>query len=212
MCRPRHRQGGRPRRGARARTVAARAMAGAPAAPRRWRAPDRDQRIEDARVGPVSMPHSCLMLRSVASAMARDRGCAGRTRSSRFLCPPRFASMPGMSTGSSSFWGSTAAAAAAARASGGPTARCWPKPSAAFQHLPGFPGALATIVATAGEARGKAGLKTTAPPRGPGHRRDRDLGRRREDRRAGLPFASVTVDNDAYAAASAPSAAATAAS
>jgi glucosamine kinase len=63
-----------------------------------------------------------------------------------------------------------------------------------------FPGALDTILATANEAAGMAGLKTTALHAGLGLAGIvTSVGKEKiEDAR--LPFASVSVDNDAYAA------------
>jgi glucosamine kinase len=63
-----------------------------------------------------------------------------------------------------------------------------------------FRGALHTILATANEAAGMAGLKTTALRAGLGLAGIVTSVGKEKIEEAGLPFASVTVDNDAYAA------------
>lgn len=83
------------------------------------------------------------------------------------------------------------------RADGTVLAEALGGPSNIYQD---FPGALGTILATANEAAGMAGLKTTVLHAGLGLAGIvTSVGKEKiEDAR--LPFASVTVDNDAYAA------------
>jgi glucosamine kinase len=83
------------------------------------------------------------------------------------------------------------------RADGAVLAEALGGPSNIYQD---FPGAVGTILATAKEAAGMAGLKTTALHAGLGLAGIVTSVGKEKIKDARLPFASVTVDNDAYAA------------